>query len=105
MGEHGISSILAEPDAHGVWGIITQRDIVTKIVSANRSAGKIKVSEIATRPLVTVPAEATLQTISMTMADHEIRRVIVEEDGTPVGIVSETNLFEIVEEFGWGPEE
>jgi isocitrate dehydrogenase len=105
MGEHGISSILAEPDAHGVWGIMTQRDIVTKIVSANRSAGKIKVSEIATRPLVTVPAEATLQTISMTMAEHGIRRVVVEEDGTPLGIVSETNLFEIVEEFGWEPEE
>jgi isocitrate dehydrogenase len=105
MGEQAISSILAEPDVDGVWGIMTQRDIVTKIVSANRSATRIKVSEIATRPLVAVPVDATLQAVSMTMAENGVRRVVVEEDGAPVGIVSETDLFEIVEEFGWGPEE
>ncbi len=105
MGEQGISSILVEPDAQGVWGIMTQRDIVTKIVSANRSASRIKVNEIATRPLVTVSVDATLQAISMTMAENGIRRVVIEERGAPVGIVSETDLVEIVEEFGWGPEE
>jgi isocitrate dehydrogenase len=105
MGGQGISSILAEPDANGVWGIMTQRDIVTKIVSANRSATKIKVSEIASRPLVTVPVEATLQMVSQAMAENGVRRVVVEEDDAPVGIVSETDLFEMVEEFGWGPEE
>ncbi|MBA2409825.1 MAG: isocitrate dehydrogenase (NADP(+)) [Gammaproteobacteria bacterium] len=105
MRDQSITSILAEPDTLGVWGIMTQRDIVTKIVSPNRAAARIKVSEIASRPLVTVPLEATLRDISTAMTEHGVRRVVVEEHGEPVGMVSETDLFEIVEAFGWDPEE
>ncbi|MFQ6021513.1 MAG: isocitrate dehydrogenase (NADP(+)) [Acidiferrobacterales bacterium] len=105
MRENGISSILVEPNGDGGWGIMTQRDIVVKIVSANRSAANIKVGEIASKPLVTVSANLTLRMVSKTMADNRIRRVIVEAKNTPVGIVSETDLFRIVEEFGWDAED
>jgi isocitrate dehydrogenase len=105
MKQRGISAIFAEPDREGAWGIMTQRDIVTKIVSANRSAAKIRVGEIASRPLLSVSIDASLHAVSHTMADNGIRRVVVEQEGKPVGIVSEADLCEIVEEFGWDPEE
>jgi len=37
MRAHGISSVLVEPGGDGQWGIMTQRDIVTRIVHAKRS--------------------------------------------------------------------
>ena len=105
MRQHNISSIVVEPDGSGTWGIMTQRDIVTKIVGANKSAANVKVSEIASRPLVCVPSDLTLRLVSQTMIDNRVRRVVVESNDQPVGIVSETDLFRIVEEFGWEPED
>ncbi len=105
MRENNISSILVEPDGSNTWGIMTQRDIVMKIVGANKSAANVKVSEIASQPLVTVPSDLSLRRVSQTMIDNRVRRVVVESNEQPVGIVSETDLFRIVEEFGWEPEE
>ncbi|MDH3637720.1 MAG: CBS domain-containing protein, partial [Gammaproteobacteria bacterium] len=87
------------------WGIMTQRDVVTKIVGGNRSASNVQVSEIATRPLITVPADATLRMVSQAMSTNNVRRVVVTAKGEPVGLVSETDLFRVVEEFGWEKEE
>ena len=101
MRQHGISSVLIEPDASGQWGIMTQRDIVSKVVYANRPTATTKVDDIATRPLVTVPVDMSLFDCSATMMESGIRRLVIEENGRPVGIVSDTDLFRTVDEFGW----
>jgi isocitrate dehydrogenase len=104
MREHGISSVLIEPSGDGPWGIMTQRDIVSRIVHANRSPAKVNVEEIATMPLVTVPVDMPLYDCSSQMIEANIRRVVVAQDKVPIGIVSDTDLFRNVEEFGWLPE-
>jgi len=104
MREKNTSYILIEPDGDGKWGIMTKRDVVTKIMGGNKASAKLKVDAIATRPLIMVPAEASLPAVSLTLSQNNIRRVVVEVRGEPVGVVSDTDLFEIVEEFGWGEE-
>ncbi|MGE4660796.1 MAG: hypothetical protein AAEJ16_08425, partial [Arenicellales bacterium] len=37
MRDLGMRSIMIEPDASGQWGIVTQRDVVTKVLSTNVS--------------------------------------------------------------------
>jgi isocitrate dehydrogenase len=101
MREHAISSVLMEPGPDGQWGIMTQRDVVSRIVNANRDPERVKVLEIATRPLITVPDQMSLHDCSSRMLLSNIRRVVVEQSGIPVGIVSDTDLFRVVEEFGW----
>ncbi len=105
MREADISYVLVQPKKDGEWGIMTKRDVVTKIVGAEQSTTKVKVDKITSRPLLTVPADASLRTVSSIMSRHNIRRVVVEAKQMPVGVVSDTDLFEIVEEFGWGLEE
>jgi isocitrate dehydrogenase len=105
MRQNNISSVLIQPDGSGQWGIMTQRDIVMKIVGANKSAANVQVSEIASKPLITVVADLSLPMVSQTMVENKVRRVVVSSNDEPVGIVSETDLFRIVEEFGWEPEE
>jgi isocitrate dehydrogenase len=63
------------------------------------------VDEIASRPLITVPADADLGAVSLLLAENSIRRVVVEARDAPVGVVSDTDLFDIVEEFGWGTDD
>ncbi len=99
-----ISSIAVEPDASGQWGIMTQRDVVKKILGTNRTLDHVKVSELASKPLIAVHRDASLVDVAQTMMSRNIRRVVVLDKGKPVGIVSDTDLFRVVEEFGWTPE-
>ena len=49
--------------------------------------------------------EVIVQAEACTILDElNIRRVVVLDKGKPVGIVSDTDLFRVVEEFGWTPE-
>jgi isocitrate dehydrogenase len=105
MREAHISYVLVRPEDDGGWGIMTKRDVVTKIVGGNQSTTKVKVDKITSRPLLTVSADANLRSVSSIMSQHNIRRVVVEEKQVPVGVVSDTDLFEIIEEFGWGLDE
>ncbi|MGH8582572.1 MAG: isocitrate dehydrogenase (NADP(+)) [Gammaproteobacteria bacterium] len=103
MREQGISSMVVEPGKDGLWAIMTQRDIISRIVHANRSPARVKVEEIASKPLVTVPIDMPLSECASRMVESGIRRVVVEQNNVPVGIVSDTDLFRIVDEFGWEP--
>jgi len=104
MREQGIHAVVVEPDETGQWGIMTQRDVVKKIISANRSSTRVHVGEIASRPLLTVDRDTSLFEAASKMINHHIRRLVVERGGQPIGIVSDTDLFRSVEEFGWEPD-
>lgn len=102
MIEKGVNAVMVEPDASGQWGIMTDRDVLKKIISVNRSPARVQVGEITNRPLVTVKREMSLAEASQRMAEANVRRVVVEMDGKPVGMVTDNDLFRAVEVFGWG---
>ncbi|MFT7462105.1 MAG: hypothetical protein ACI9EF_000442 [Pseudohongiellaceae bacterium] len=60
---------------------------------------------IATFQLIAVPVDMSLYECSSCMMTEAIRRVVVVQDGEPVGIVSDTDLFRTVDEFGWVAEQ
>jgi isocitrate dehydrogenase len=102
MHELGIRSIMVEPDSDIRWGIVTQRDIVTKVLGPNRSVDEVTVGEIANRELISIPPDTPLQMIAESLRHHNVRRLVVESKSIPIGIVSQTDLIQVVEEFGWG---
>ncbi|HRD48952.1 MAG: isocitrate dehydrogenase (NADP(+)) [Candidatus Competibacter sp.] len=104
MIEQGVNAVMVEPDASGQWGIMTDRDVLKKIISVNRSPARVHVGEITTRPLVTVTREMSLAEASSRMIEANVRRVVVEMGGKPVGMVTDNDLFRAVEVFGWGPD-
>ncbi len=103
MNRHGITSVLVEPDASGEWGIMTMRDVLQKIVAADRSPEEVVVNALASRPLVYVSPDMSLRDCSKLMIDKNIRRAAVRERDQIVGIISDTDIFQVVEERGWGP--
>ena len=104
MRTQGITSVLVEPDASGLWGMMTQADVVHKILGSNRSVAHLKLGDLASKPLISVPREAGLVEIAQTMMASNIRHLAVLDGQRPVGIVSDTDLFRMVEEYGWTPE-
>ena len=103
MHREGITSVLVEQDGDRGWGIMTMRDVLRRIVSADRAPEQVLVDEIATRPLIYVTPATSLHDCSQLMIARNIRRAVVQQSGEPVGIISDTDIFQVVEERGWGP--
>ena len=76
-----------------VTGIVTDRDIVLKVVAEGKDPSSATVKEIASRDLITVDPEQTLDEALRLMAKHQVRRLpVCEEDGRLVGIVAQADI-------------
>jgi len=81
-------------------GIVTERDIVRKIVSKNLKPDEISIKDLMTTPLITIPSTEDVTDIMHKMVKLEIRRLPVVENGKLVGIVTDTDLIAISAEMG-----
>jgi CBS domain-containing protein len=77
-------------------GIFSERDLATRVVAEGRSPDATKVGEVATRPVVTVPAGASLRRCAETLRDKGVRHLPVLAGDEPVGILSARDFFEAV---------
>jgi CBS domain-containing protein len=67
-------------------GIVTERDFVQRVI-AKKLPLDTKVSEIMSKPLITVKADASLREAARIMSNNKIRRLPVLEHNKLVGIV------------------
>lgn len=87
MNEHRIGSLVVT-DGVRIAGIVTERDILTRVVAAKRAPHHTPVSEIMTPRVLTCAPGASLDELRRTMRERRIRHVPVVEDGALVGMVS-----------------
>src|SRR5919109_3867080 len=73
-------------------GILTDRDIVTRAVAERRDPQAVKVDEVASRDLVTVEPEQDLDEALALMAQHQVRRLPVVEQGQLVGMLAQADV-------------
>jgi isocitrate dehydrogenase len=105
MTDNNISSVVVEPNQDGVWGIITRRDIVAKIVRGKgKNPATTKVRDVASRPIVSVTAETSIRDAASKITDSNISRFTVVQGKDVIGIVTETDIFNAVEKYGWAVE-
>ncbi len=72
-----------------VFGVITVRDIVFKAIAKNLDLSRVKVEEIAQKPLICVNKQMSLEHVISMMQNFNIARVFVcEGTSDMVGIVS-----------------
>ncbi|MES2884677.1 MAG: isocitrate dehydrogenase (NADP(+)) [Pseudomonadota bacterium] len=100
MTDANVSSVVVEANAAGEWGILTRRDIVTKVVRNNKSPASLKVRDIASRPLFSVPAETSIHEAAEILAEKGYSRITISQGGRIIGIVTETDIFNAVEKYG-----
>jgi CBS domain-containing protein len=73
-------------------GILTDRDIVVRVVADGRDPGATTVGEIASTDLVTVSPDDDLDTALKLLAENQVRRIPVVEGDRLVGIVSQADV-------------
>lgn len=78
-------------------GIITERDIVYKVVALGKGIEETKVSDIMTQSLIMAHVDDTISEVSTRMGLAKIKQLpIVDETGSLVGMISSTDLVKII---------
>lgn len=91
MKTHSAGSVLVK---HGdeIVGIVTERDILNRVVGENLDSAKVKLRNVMTTPLVTIDSKAKVQDAFELMSLHNFRRVPVVENGKVVGLLAQRFL-------------
>jgi signal-transduction protein with cAMP-binding, CBS, and nucleotidyltransferase domain len=89
MVDRRIRSLMARfPEENLNHGIITARDIVFKVLAKSLNPKDIKVSEIASRPLVCIDKNMDLNEAASLMEKKNIARIFVCEDEKIIGVIA-----------------
>jgi len=81
-------------DGGSLRGLVTDRQIATKVVAAGMDPGKVKVSEFMTKNPVTISPEQEIHEAGKIIGENGYRRVPVVKDGKLVGVISVADLAE-----------
>jgi len=73
-------------------GIITESDIVRKVVAEGKSAEKTQIKHIMTTPLLIIDPYMEIEEAAKTMAKCNIRRLPVIENDKLIGIITEKDI-------------
>jgi len=91
MNEHNIGCVVIIQNGEAI-GIITERDMLKRVLIEAREPETTKVSQIMTTPLVVGNPEMDIQEAVRLMAAEKIRKLPITEDGKLVGMITLTDL-------------
>src|SRR2546430_6386599 len=74
-------------------GMLTDRDIATRVAAQGRDPDQVKVRDVASKQLITIDPQQDLSEALRMMAKHQVRRLpVVQEDGRLVGVVAQADI-------------
>jgi len=91
MNQFEIGSIIATRKGKAV-GIITERDLLKRIVAEGKNAKKIRVKDIMSTPLITITPDTDLEEAARLMFEKKIKKLLVIDQNRLVGLVSLTDI-------------
>jgi CBS domain-containing protein len=93
MVQHDCGEIPVIDAADSVVGVVTDRDIVCRMVAVGKNPLAYPASSCMSELVVTVTTDATLADVLSTMEKHQVRRVpVVDARGGCVGMISQADL-------------
>jgi CBS domain-containing protein len=75
-------------DGGEVIGLVTDRDLVTRVIADREDPNAVKLADIATRAVVSATPDMNISDARDLMAEHQVRRLPVMKDDRLVGIVA-----------------
>jgi CBS domain-containing protein len=94
MQQLGVGALPICGNDNRLKGMITDRDIVVKVLAAGKDPASTTAGDLAEGKPVTIGADDSLKELVRTMAQQEVKRLPVIDGQTLVGVVSEADLAE-----------
>jgi signal-transduction protein with cAMP-binding, CBS, and nucleotidyltransferase domain len=88
MKKEGASTVLVGLDSQHVIGIVTEKDILYRVVAENRGPFKTPLKAIMSSPLITIDEAAPVKDAIVLMRRNAIIRVPVTKEGEIIGILT-----------------
>ena len=95
MAEKRIGSLLVL-EAGEMVGIVTETDLVRKVIAARLPASSTRVGAVMNYPLIQIDINHTVRDASRLMAEKRIRHLAVTEENKVVGLLSVRDLVKMV---------
>ncbi|MFC2154651.1 CBS domain-containing protein, partial [Candidatus Altiarchaeota archaeon] len=94
MKDQDIDSLIVTEDGNGI-GMVTERDIICKIVAERKDPYKTKIMEAMTSPLITIRPDEDVDDAARIMRDENIRRLVVAEKDNIIGLISDFDITKV----------
>ena len=93
MVQHDCGEIPVIDRAEHVVGVVTDRDIITRVVARDKNPMAYTAETCMSQPAITVAEDASIHDVVATMEKHQIRRIpVVDSRGCCTGIISQTDI-------------
>lgn len=100
MREAKVGALLVSGEDGRYIGVLTETDLVRKVLAAERDTSRVLVSEVMTAPIITIEIDRSAHDASDLMAERAIRHLAVTEDGRIVGVLSVRDLLRYFKNWG-----
>jgi CBS domain-containing protein len=98
MEENDLGCVIVTNNAGKPIGIITERDLVIRVLAKNLVPDAVKAKEIMTSPLITIQPDATISEAARRMSRLDIRRLGVVYKYNLVGLISSRDILGVMPE-------
>jgi signal-transduction protein with cAMP-binding, CBS, and nucleotidyltransferase domain len=98
MNENDLGCVIVTNDEGKPLGIITERDLVIRVLAKNLQPATVTAKDIMTAPLATIEPEATISDAARRMSRLDIRRLGVIYKGDLVGLISSKDILGVMPE-------
>ncbi len=92
MAELGVGALPICGQDNQLKGMLTDRDIVVKVLAAGKDARAVRAGELAQGEAVTIGADDEAREILRTMSRHQVRRLPVIDGHDLVGVVAQADV-------------
>ena len=92
MGKYDISSIIVVEEKRPI-GIVTHKDIISKLVQARIPPDAVTAREVMTSPVVTISEDSSIEDAARLMSKKRIKKLIVTRNNNELaGIITSSDL-------------
>lgn len=95
MGDVNTSSLVVTDLTDKPIGIITERDLVRRVVANDANSKTVLIKDIMASPIVTIDANSSVEAAADLMLQNKVRHLLVVEDedvNKPLGIITSTDF-------------
>ena len=92
MRDNHVGALVVLSDQTKVVGIITDRDLSTKVVATGADPNHTAVREVMAKTVISCTPSTPIEKARKAMAQYQIRHLPIIEDGVPVGMISSRDI-------------
>jgi CBS domain-containing protein len=96
MDENKFGCVIVTDNDGKPLGIITERDLVIRVVASNTKPESIKAKAVMSTPLITIDPDATISDAARRMSRLDIRRLGVVYKDDIIGVISNKDILAVM---------